>query len=173
MTSFAHQLDTLAAKHRARGVFLDTNVLLLFIFAAFMPAKIEDSKRLAKYDIASAEILYQYVSRFDKVLTTAHVLAETSNLARQNVKGKLWQQMSEKLYPLFCLVSGPIAIRKVDTAKIPIAIFTKLGLTDAAIVSSIGPDFLLTDDLDLYREAILGKKDAINFTHMREAAGLF
>jgi hypothetical protein len=45
------------AKHRRAGIFLDTNVLLLFIFAAFMPEKIEASKRLAKYDLASADLL--------------------------------------------------------------------------------------------------------------------
>jgi len=38
------------------------------------------------------------------------------------------------------------------------------------IAATLGDNLLLTDDLDLYI-AVTGKHDAINFTHMREAAG--
>jgi hypothetical protein len=151
---------------------LDTNVLLLFVFAAFMPDKIESSKRLAKYDRAAGDLLLNYVGRFDKILTTAHVLAETSNLARQNVTGRLWAQMSEKLHPLFCYVNPAMVLRQIDTTQIQLPTFFRLGLTDAAIATTLGPSLLLTDDLDLYLTAVSASGDAVNFTHMREAAGI-
>jgi uncharacterized membrane protein len=79
--SLADDIDQMVAKHRRRGVLLDTNVLLLFIFSAFMPDKIAGSKRLAKYDNDASRLLQTFVQHFDKIITTKHVLAETSNLA--------------------------------------------------------------------------------------------
>jgi hypothetical protein len=147
-------------------------VLLLFIFAAFMPEKIEQSKRLAKYDKESAVLLLRFVQNFERILTTAHVLAETSNLARQNVGGKLWERMASQIHPLFCLIDPRLDVIEVDRTQIPLATFTRLGLTDAAIASALSAALLLTDDLDLYVTAVTQQSDALNFTHMREAAGI-
>lgn len=168
--SLDQQLGRLVTKHSSGGIFLDTNVMLLFIFAVFMPEKIEGSKRLAKYDRAAGELLLRYVQRFDRVIATPHVLAETSNLARQNVRGWMWTALSEHLFPLFCSNDGRVVLRAVDLARIKFAAFHDLGLTDAVIAATIGDNLLLTDDLDLYI-AVTGAHDAINFTHMREAAG--
>lgn len=169
-TSLDRQLVKLVSKHRRNGIFLDTNVMLLFVFAIFMPDKIEASKRLAKYDREAAALLRGFVQQFDYVIATAHVLAETSNLARQNVHGKMWSSLSEHLFPLFCSSESRILLRSVDLAHIKFAAFTALGLTDAVIAATLGNNLLLTDDLDLY-VAVAGTHDAINFTHMREAAG--
>ena len=169
-SSLERQLDVLAAKHRMKGVFLDTNVMLLFVFAVFMPDKIEGSKRLAKYDLEAGQLLLNYVKRFDFVIATSHVLAETSNLARQNVHGKLWAALSTQLFPLFCSGEGGIVLRAVNLDEIKFAAFSALGLTDSVIAAALGENLLLTDDLDLYL-AVAGRHDAINFTHMREAAG--
>ena len=100
--SFQKHLINYAQKYRVTGVMLDTNLLLLYIFSHFSPDKI-GTDRLQTYDRDSADLLLQYLARFERVLTTAHVLAETSNLARQMVKGKKWQKMCEAVFPLFCL----------------------------------------------------------------------
>ena len=45
-------------------------------------------------------------------------------------------------------------------------------LTDAGLTSLVQANtLLLTDDLDLYVSAVSAGGDAINFTHMHEAAG--
>lgn len=171
--SLDSQLAALLAKHRANGVLLDTNVLLLLIFAAFMPEKIEGSRRLAKYDEASGRLLFEFVGQFDKIIITQHVLAEVSNLARQNLTGALWNRMAAELYPRFCVLDrSEWEVRDADTTRIEFTWFAKLGLTDSAIVANLGTTFLLTDDLDLYVAALSSQCEAINFTHMREAAGL-
>lgn len=169
-SSLDQQLIALVSKHRAAGIFLDTNVMLLFIFAVFMPDKIEGSKRLAKYDREAGSLLLDYVRRFDYVIATPHILAETSNLARQNVHGRMWTALSEQLFPLFCSEESNIVLRSVDLAQIKFAAFSSLGLTDSVIAATLGENLLLTDDLDLYM-AVIGTHDAVNFTHMREAAG--
>jgi hypothetical protein len=171
--SLQRQLDALAIKHRAEGILLDTNVLLLFIFAGFMPEKIVASKRLAKYDGESGHLLLQFVAQFDKILTTEHVLAETSNLARQVVSGAKWNRLAAQLYPLFCLMDRPeFEVLDVDNSRVDLELFSQLGLTDGVIAANLGTGLLLTDDLDLFLAATRHQCDAINFTHMREAAGL-
>jgi hypothetical protein len=159
-------------KYRSTGVMLDTNLLLLYVFSRFSPAMIGIG-RLAAYDSDSAELLLQYLARFERILTTAHVLAETSNLARQMVKGGKWQAMCEQVFPLFCLPEhSALKSVGVNTETLNPGNFLKLGLTDAALAQEASMHLLLTADLDLYCEVVSAGNDAVNFTHMREAAGL-
>jgi len=61
----------------------------------------------------------------------------------------------------------------VDGLALDESIFVRLGFTDASIAATVGQQhLLLTDDLDLYLAAQAQGAPAINFTHMREAAGL-
>lgn len=170
--SLQEHLIGYAQKYRSTGVMLDTNLLLLYVFSRFLPDMIGTS-RLAAYDSDSADLLQQYLVRFERILTTAHVLAETSNLARQMVKGEKWKVMSEAVFPLFCLPErSALKPLVVITETINPMHFSKLGLTDAALAHSAASHLLLTADFDLYCEVVSNGKDAVNFTHMREAAGL-
>ena len=104
MADLASTLLAHLAQHKQRGILLDTNVLLLFLVASFCP-KMIGGKRLERYTQQDGQLLWQFVTKFDRILTTQHILAETSNLARQAVKGTQWTAFSNKLYPLFCLDS--------------------------------------------------------------------
>lgn len=162
----------LASKYRERGVLVDTNVLLLFLIGLFQPAMV-GHKRLAKYGADDALMMIQYLGRFRRIYTTAHVLAETSNLARQIVGGRARTELFAHLYPLFCM-DMPASLKQCDVpgSAVSFRLFDRLGLTDAGLVSQAKSDkLLLTDDLDLYVEALRAGGNAINFTHMREAAG--
>lgn len=159
-------------KHRATGVMLDTNLLLLYIFGRFAPDMIGRS-RLAVYDCDSTSLLLRYIEHFDRILTTHHVLAETSNLARQMLKGDKWRVMCDAVFPLFCVPEQSTLERVcVSTETIDPLLFARLGLTDAALAQYSDGGLLLTADLDLYVEVVSAGKDAINFNHMREAAGI-
>ena len=172
MSSLEQQLLKLVSKHSARGILVDTNVLLLYLFGKLLPSAI-GQKRLSKYGIDDADLVSQFVGRFGQILTTQHVLTETSNLARQIVGGGLRQELSLRLYPLFCLESpGLLNSCHVDGPAIDANLFARLGLTDAGLTSLVQKNtLLLTDDLVLYISAVSTGGDAINFTHMREAAG--
>jgi hypothetical protein len=173
MTSIREQeFLLLAAEHADAGILLDTNVLLLFLFARFQPAMI-GRKRLAKYSVDDADLLLQYTGRFKRLLTTQHVLAETSNLARQIVGGKLGLDLALDIHPLFCLDAPDSFTQcRVEGAEIDLYLFARLGLTDAALASLVrGQRLLLTDDLDLYLGSLQQGRAVINFSHMREAAG--
>ena len=170
--SLQQHLTRYVEKYRSTGVILDTNLLLLYVFSQFSPNMI-GSDRLAAYDRDSASLLLRYLEHFERILVTAHVLAETSNLARQMLRGRKWQTMCEAVFPLFCLPEQS-ALLPVDvrTEKIDPSNFAKLGLTDAALAQSSEAHLLLTADLDLYCAVVSAGCDAVNFTHMREAAGL-
>lgn len=170
--SLQQHLVEYANKYRSTGAILDTNLLLLYVFSRFSPDMIGIG-RLAAYDSDSADLLLQYLEHFERILVTAHVLAETSNLARQLVKGRKWQAMCEAVFPLFCL-PGQSALKPVgvSTETIDPGDFSKLGLTDAALAQSAATHLLLTADLDLYCAVVSAGNDAVNFNHMREAAGL-
>ena len=172
MAGLEQQLLALVSKHAARGILVDTNVLLLHLCGQYMPSAL-GQKRLAKYTLDDASLISQFLERFATIFTTQHVLAETSNLARQIVSGKQLWALSERLYPLFCLETPDSFTRcNVDGTVVDINIFARLGLTDAGLASLVHNDtLLLTDDLDLYVAAVSMGGDAVNFSHMREAAG--
>ena len=172
-SDFEEQLTEYAHRHRSDGILLDTNVLLLLLFANFQPSMI-GGKRLEKYALEDAALLAGYVSRFNRILTTAHVLAETSNLAAQALTGKWKTAFFSQLFPLFCTDSQE-ALHPCETkvSDVDASIFVRLGLTDASLVATLGVNrLLLTDDLDLHLAAMAKGTPSINFTHMREAAGL-
>ena len=173
MPTLDDRLRVFVSQHKTQGILLDTNVLLLLLFATHQPDKI-GGKRLEKYGENDGELLVSYIKQFGRILTTQHVLAETSNLVRQIVSGRLSSELSKKLHPLFCL-NQPNSFEQcaVDGGSIDIDLFSQLGLTDSGLAALVQTKrLLLTDDLDLYRATISRGGDAINFTHMREAAGI-
>lgn len=167
------QLLAFVSQHKMQGILLDTNVLLLFLFATHQPSMV-GKKRLEKYGEDDGVLLVSYLKHFSRILTTPHVLAETSNLARQIVSGQWRSELYTKLHPLFCL-SLPNSFEQcaVDGKAIKNDLFGKLGLTDSGLATLVQTKrLLLTDDLDLYIAAVSCGGDAINFSHMREAAGI-
>lgn len=172
MASLEERLLALVGKHARHGILVDTNVLLLYLFGRYQPAAI-GRKRLEHYSVDDADLIIQFISKFRCILTTQHVLAETSNLARQIVTGTQKRELSLSLYPLFCL-DTPASFRHRDVhgPSIDVGVFTRLGLTDAGLTSlAKSKVLLLTDDLDLAVAAGSAGGDVINFSHMRDAAG--
>ena len=167
------ELATHLRRHRDEGILLDTNVLLLLWLATFDPRLI-GGKRLEKYTPDDVELLAGYVGQFKRILTTSTILTETSNLAAQVLSGQRKQTLFRRLFPLFG-ASPPDDFHhcSVDGLTLDESIFVRLGFTDASIAATVGTQhLLLTDDLDLYLATQAQGAPAINFTHMREAAGL-
>jgi hypothetical protein len=167
------QLAAHLQRHRDEGILLDTNVLLLLWLAKFDPRLI-GGKRLEKYTPEDAVLLAGYVGQFKRILTTSTILTETSNLAAQVLSGQPKQALFRRFFPSFG-ASPPDDFHRcsVDGLTLDESIFVRLGFTDASIAATVGTQhLLLTDDLDLYLAAQAQGAPAINFTHMREAAGL-
>lgn len=171
--SLEDQLVSYVREHAEDGILLDTNVLLLLLVAQFRPDLV-GGKRLEMYGLRDAELLTAYVKNFSRILTTPHVLAETSNFVRQIMKGKTQSAFLTWLHPIFCLDDkGSLAQCAVQGRDIDVGLFIRLGLTDSGLAACASKGrLLLTSDLDLHIAVASSGAHSINFTHMREAAGL-
>jgi hypothetical protein len=64
----------------ARGLLVDTNLLVLFAVGTVNPNRIETFKRTSRYTKSDFDLLLRVLGKFNKLYTVAHVLAEVSNL---------------------------------------------------------------------------------------------
>jgi hypothetical protein len=62
------------------GLFVDTNLLVLFAIGAVNRNRIEQFKRTRSYTKTDYDLLLRVLERFKPLYTVAHVLAEVSNL---------------------------------------------------------------------------------------------
>jgi hypothetical protein len=77
------RLETLLARHRAAGIIVDTNLLLLLLIGSHNPTLISSFKRTTRYTASDFHLLVETLALFSTLLTTAHILTEVSNLAGQ------------------------------------------------------------------------------------------
>ena len=168
------QLQSYIRQYSQSGVLLDTNVLLL-LWAYRVDPVLIGGKKLEIYTTGDAELLYACVSKFQKILTTSSILTEVSNLAGLMLYGTKKTQLFELMYAFFNEPNADhVQHCSLHGVELPAPTFVKLGYTDASIISVAKTlHFLLTDDLDLFLDAQAQQIPTINFTHMREAAGLF
>ena len=177
------QLTTYIRQYREDGILLDTNVLLLY-WAYRFDKTLVGGKRLEKYTLDAAELLDDCVAQFQRILTTATILTEFSNLFAQMLSGRKKRDMFARMLPLFTAPTPPTILhrsadgvamlhRSIDGIALEAEVFQSLGFTDASIVAiAQGQHFVLTDDLDLFLTIQKRGSATINFTHMREAVGL-
>lgn len=154
------------SKHYRQGLLADTNVLLLLLVGSLdrglIKHKIVSNQG---FDEADFDFLYSFVGRFQKLITTPHILAEVSNHA-DKLKGKDHQRLFLKLASLIETMdehSEPSkAISKSDA-------FLRFGLTDAAI-SCLAKKHFLVLTVDYKLAGYLQKQGAaaINFNNLRD-----
>jgi hypothetical protein len=153
----------LIEKHRAGGLLIDANLLLLLFVGRTNPDRIATFNRtINAYDVSAYELLEKTVSMIRRTLTTPHVLTEVSNLAKltgselETIRREMREsiEVMEELHE-----PSQVVVRDV--------VFSRLGLTDAAISTVCTDVLVLTDDHDLWDSLTRRGLDAINFTHLR------
>jgi rRNA-processing protein FCF1 len=156
-------VEKLIRKHRAKGILVDTNILLLYFVGIFDPTLIARFKRTEIFAPDDFQKVEAVLNRFNRVLTTPHILAEISNLA-VSLRGQakdFFQHLSngfialdEKYTPARLLVTGNI--------------FSRLGLTDAAIERLAMKGYLVfTADFELSQRLTHRGADVLNLNHLR------
>jgi hypothetical protein len=156
--------ERLIGKHRASGLLIDSNLLLLLFVGRMNRSRIATFKRTDRYSPSDYDLLKKLVSMFRRTLTTPHILTEVSNLASlaEPQLGAIRRIMMNSVQLMHELhEQSRVVVR--DQA------YLRLGLTDAAISTVCGGVLVLTDDFPLYD--LLRRKgiDAINFSHLRES----
>ncbi len=147
-----------------RRLIVDTNLLLLLVVGSTADGLIQKHKRTRTFTPQDLALLERFLGGFNDIVVTPGILAEVSNLSAQigeplrssimQTVGRLVAQIREDHVPGISVIESRCFIR--------------LGLVDASILEACQEgDHLLTDDLDLWIEAVNSGKTATNFTHLR------
>jgi rRNA-processing protein FCF1 len=154
--------ERLIEKHRAGGLLIDANLLLLLFVGRTNPDRIATFNRTNAYEVSAYELLEKTVSMIRRTLTTPHVLTEVSNLAKlAGSELDTIRREMQKSIEVMEELHEPSRVVVRDVA------FSRLGLTDAAISTVCADVLVLTSDHDLWDSLTRRGFDAINFTHLR------
>jgi hypothetical protein len=132
------EADALIAKHRSKGVLVDTNLLVLLLVGSVDKRRIPGFKRTQNFTLEDFSLLSRLLAWFGKLFTTPHVLSQVSDLTDlrgqdletiRRLFGILVEQMEETYEPSRALVAHPL--------------FSRLGLTDAAIATMCSKEILV------------------------------
>ena len=121
---------------------VDSNLLLLLVVGAWNPWFIAKHRRLCDYTVRDFELVRDFVSSFRNVATTAHVLAEVSNLAGAatgEAKTAIFRHLAKTLVTL-----DERVIASHSASILPE--FIQFGLTDAGLSLLCIDMPLLTED---------------------------
>lgn len=153
----------LIEKHRSRGALVDTNLLVLLLVGSVSKARIGRFKRTQNFTTGDYETLQRLLGVLGRLFTTPHVLSQVSDLI--DMPGK-------DLVTVRSLFSQ--VVEKADESYTPSsdliknALFTRLGLTDAAVAKVCSKGILVvTTDLDLHIALQTRGADSLNFNHVR------
>ena len=144
---------------------MDTNLLLLFFIGGYDRSLVERFRRTADRFVASDfDTLAGLLGGFERVVTTPHILAETSNLMGQ-LSGHARVGCFERLARSIPIMQET-HIAAADLVRHEP--FVKLGITDAAVIEvAAAPYLVLTDDFRLYNFLADTGTDVLNFNNIR------
>jgi len=145
-----------------KAVVIDTSLLLLLIVGLTNPAYIDRHRRLSPvYKARHFDLIRNMALQAPKLLCTAHVLTETSNLLRQTSEPMRSEIM--KTFKVFIGQAEEVVVSAAHATESPV--FIRLGLTDAAVVSLDPRDMvLLTVDHDLHIASSERGFEVVNLT---------
>lgn len=154
---------------KARALLLDTNLLLLFLIGGKDPRLILNSHRLNAYEISDYSLMAEFivVNRFNRLVSTPHILTEVSNLLGQENKTiRLAGREAVEEYTHHC-----DEVTNASHLLVKEPGFYRLGLTDVAIrIASQLPAFVLTADVELYTYLAREGVQVANFNHIRQGS---
>lgn len=154
------EILVLLERYYSKGIFVDTNILLVYFVGRYRQDAISRYKRTRQFSVDDFRLLEWILGPFRRMVTTPNVLTEVSNLA-----GRMEPAFFEALAThLEVLDERYLSSREVATSRH----FSRSGLTDACILSVVQRNLLLlTDDLPLYHRAQASNVPSINFNHIR------
>jgi hypothetical protein len=154
-------LSTLVGKYRQKGIFVDSEILLLFIVGSKSPGLIKNIGRTAKFNENDFILVSEFIENFDLKITSPHVLTEVSDLLKKD----------EDLHIILKTYIN-LAVEKFLTSKeiAESASFRKFGLADSAIIESSKNKYLIfTADNPFYGYLINQGIDSVNFDSLKAA----
>jgi len=144
---------------------VDTNLLVLLVVGSVNRRRIGQFKRTSSFEEKDYDLLRDLLRGY-RIFSLAHVLSEMSNLT--DLSGDEQAQARQILREAICAIEEPIMPSRTAVQN---SVYTRLGLTDAAIVESARTHgcAVLTNVLDLTLALQQQDLPAANFTHYRAA----
>jgi hypothetical protein len=152
---------------RGRELFLDTNLLILYIVGSIDPDLIGRHKRTNQFIPEDYRLLQSVIRRFPRIVTTPNILTEVSNLLDQTE-----ERISQALHAVLGALIKAEAfderyVRSLDAVSIHE--FQRLGVTDSSVLFLAKEKLLvLTEDVHLYLALSHRGIEVLNFNHVRE-----
>jgi hypothetical protein len=150
-----------------RNAIVDTNLLCLFIVGSIERRQIGLHKRLRAFSEADFDHLLRILSLFPAIMTTPHILTETSNLLRHSpepLRSLIGEAMARFIGQASEIYSPSVTL--VNRSH-----YHQLGITDCAIlVASEENAVIISDDLDLCLAAMAREVGVINYNYFRDGA---
>ena len=161
----ARYLAALFERYKAKGVLIDTNLMVLIAVGTYNQLRVGTFKRTIEYTLDDLEMMLRIIAYFDRHFTTPNILTEVDNLTRQ-----LPEAEHGGLAAAFAqLVSRQFEIYVQSQQTVQHATYARLGLADwATAMAAAGQNALIiTDDLRLSNMLSSLGMDAININHIR------
>ena len=158
--------EGLIEKHRAKGVLVDTSLLVLFLVGTVNRRRILNFKRTEDFTVEDYDVLVRLIGWFGKLIATPHVLSQVSDLT--DLSGNELSEVREVFKALVEQIE-----ESYDTSRLIVGdpAFERHGLTDAAIATVCARGILvLTTDVRLQIALQERDIDSLNFNHIRPLA---
>ncbi len=149
---------------KPQAILPDTNVLLLWLVARTDPGLVDGFKRVQMFDYDDVKSLRMVMASFARVITTPHVLAETSNFLQQAPIHRRTALVRE----LVNYTNTAVEQYRPANALSQRAEFEALGLTDTAIIDLSDNILVLTTDHNLAGRIITSGGNALHFNDLRK-----
>jgi predicted nucleic acid-binding protein len=157
--------DLWSSLDRRAGLLIDTNLLVLFIVGSVNPNRIERFKRTSQYTRSDYQLLLSVLDHFEHLYTSAHVMAEVSNLT--DLTGRERILARRRLKDMLDILREPWmpSVRAAQSAR-----YESLGLTDASVMALAREHkcAVLTADFDLYLALSRDGIPVLNFAHVQQ-----
>lgn len=159
-------IKDLIARYRDRGLLIDANLLVGLVIGLLDRNYLKDNRATIRpFTAEDFDLLVIFVERFNRLITTPHLLTEVSNLC-----GKLPKGLHEAVRRIIQrLVNHKITETNIGAVDIVNHdLFLRLGVADTAI-QLIAPNqyLVMTDELTLFGTLHKRGVDVINFNHIR------
>ena len=146
------------------GLFVDANLLVLFVVGNVDEDLISKHRRLREYTSDDYGVLVTALDPYDRILVTPNTLTEASNLLAQHGE----PERTRLLEGLSILIEETEEIVVASIEASTDTEFERLGLTDSVLLQAATPETpVLTVDFPLYDAISQRNVDAVvNFRHL-------
>lgn len=154
------------------GLIVDTNLLILFLIGKYDIDLVENCRLTSKYHKDDYELLCRIMQLFKKLIITPHIVAEISNLSKNELKD---QKLAAYVSVFINFLNTPSLEEKyVGIEKffgVEIKLISYFGFTDMAIYELSKDSKLpfITDD-DRFYQFSCNKTPCIKFQHIKNAS---